>query len=335
MNSKISVIIVTYNGSKWVDSCFSSLRRSMVPLQVIVVDNGSTDDTLARIESHFPEVHMVKTGKNLGFGKANNIGIEIAYQQGAEYFFLLNQDAWIEPDTVDALITTHLKHPAYGIISPMHMNGAGDALDYKFSIYIAPNRCDGLYSDIFIGKLKEIYEVPFVNAAAWSITRQCIEKVGGFSPSFFHYGEDDNYTQRMHYHGLKLGVVPTARISHDREQRPVSKFFESAEAFRRELIQRSSNPMQEISFAREWISIAASLVLSVLRMKRSKVNVQIMKLRQLASIDKKSIIANRERSKQTSATFLNLHAVPQEKQASCPVILRTVVAEDERAHTVR
>lgn len=327
MDSKVFVVVVTYNGLKWVDSCFSSLRNSTIPLQTIVVDNGSTDDTLKLVEKNFPEVHIVKTGKNLGFGKANNVGMEIAYQQGADYVFLLNQDAWIEPDAVEALVAAHRKYPAYGIISPIHMNGAGDALDYGFSNYIAPNKCFGLYSDLFFGKLKDIYDVPFVNAAAWLMTRECLEKTGGFSPSFFHYGEDDNYTHRLHYHRLKLGVLPTARISHDREQRPVSKFFEEGEVFRRELIQRSSNPMQTVSFAREWVAVAAHLVFAGLRRDGAAVKLQIRKLKLLAAMDMKSIIANRERSKQPTAAFLELNSSPRKGTASDPVALKTAVIE--------
>ena len=313
MSAKVFVVIVTYNGSKWVDPCFSSLRRSTIPLQTIVIDNGSTDDTLALIESRFPEVQVVRTGKNLGFGKANNVGMELAYQQGADYVFLLNQDAWIEPDAVEKLVAAHRKYPAYGVISPMHMNGAGDALDYGFSNYIAPNKCRGLYSDIFFGTVKDIYDASFVNAAAWSMTRECLEKVGGFSPSFFHYGEDDNYTQRLQYHRLKLGVLPAARISHDREQRPASKFFEDGETFRRELIQRSSNPNQHVSFAREGIAVFAHLVFSLLRMDKAGVKLQLRKLKLFAAIDKKAVIANRERSKQASAAFLDLKAPAQQQ----------------------
>lgn len=307
MDSKVFVVIVTYNGMKWVDPCFSSLRNSTIPLKTVVVDNGSSDDTLAMIRARFPEVEIVTTGENLGFGKANNIGMEIAYQQGADYVFLLNQDAWIEPNAVEALVAAHRKYPEFGVISPMHMNGAGDALDYGFSNYITPNKCKGLYSDLFFGKLKDMYEAPFVNAAAWLMTRECLEKTGGFSPSFFHYGEDDNYTQRLQYHRLKLGVFPAARISHDREQRPASKFFEDAEVFRRELIQRSSNPVHAVSFAREWVTIAAHLVFSTLRLDSAGVKLQIRKLKLLAAMDKKSIIANRERSKQPAA-FLDLRA---------------------------
>jgi len=308
MSAKVFVVIVTYNGSKWVTPCFSSLRKSTVPLQTIVIDNGSQDDTLARIAVDYPEVEIVSTGKNHGFGKANNIGMELAYQRGADYVFLLNQDAWIDPDAVEKLVDAHQRHPAYGIISPMHLNGAGDGLDYGFSNYIGPNKCKGLYSDIYLGRVKDVYDVGFVNAAAWSMTRECLERVGGFSPSFFHYGEDDNYTQRLQFHKLKLGVLPTSRIYHDREQRRPSKFFESGETFRREVIARSSNPNAHFSFGREWVSVFAHLGYALARLSSQDIKLQLVKVRLLAGIDKATITANRERSKAGRAAFLDLQA---------------------------
>jgi len=313
MSAKVFVVIVTYNGSKWVTPCFSSLRKSTVPLHTIVIDNGSQDDTLARIAAEYPEAEIVNTGKNLGFGKANNIGMELAWQRGADYVFLLNQDAWIDPDAVEKLVDACRRHPGYGIISPMHLNGAGDGLDYGFSNYIAPNKCRGLYSDIFLGRVQDVYDVGFVNAAAWMMTRECLERVGGFSPSFFHYGEDDNYTQRLQFHKLKLGVLPTSRIYHDREQRPASKYFHAGETFRREVIARSSNPNGNFSFAREWVSVFAHLGYAVARLNVEDVKLQLTKVRLLAAIDKATLAANRERSKTARAAFLDLdggHAAP-------------------------
>jgi GT2 family glycosyltransferase len=146
----------------------------------------------------------------------------------------------------------------------------------------------------------------FVNAAAWMMTRECVEKVGGFSPSFFHYGEDDNYTQRLQFHKLKLGVLPTSRIYHDREQRPPSKFFESGETFRREVIARSSNPNTNFSFGREWVSVFAHLGYALARVNIHDVKLQLAKVRLLAGIDKSTILANRERSKAGRAAFLDL-----------------------------
>jgi GT2 family glycosyltransferase len=318
MSAKVFVVIVTYNGAKWVTPCFSSLRKSTVPLHTIVIDNGSQDDTLARIAAEYPEVEIVNTGKNLGFGKANNIGMERAWQRGADYVFLLNQDAWIDPDAVEKLVDACQRHPGYGIISPMHLNGAGDGLDYGFSNYIAPNKCRGLYSDIFLGRVQDVYDVGFVNAAAWMMTRECLERVGGFSPSFFHYGEDDNYTQRLQFHKLKLGVLPTSRIYHDREQRPASKYFQAGETFRREVIARSSNPNGNFSFGREWVSVFAHLGYAVARLNVEDVKLQLTKVRLLAAIDKATLAANRERSKTARAAFLDLdagHAVPAPRPA--------------------
>ena len=103
-NVNIYTIIVTYNGMRWVDACFGSLRGSTVPLHTVVVDNGSTDGTPQRIAERFPEVHLIRSDENLGFGRGNNAGIRYALGQGATHFFLLNQDAWIYPDTVERLL---------------------------------------------------------------------------------------------------------------------------------------------------------------------------------------------------------------------------------------
>lgn len=306
MNANVFVVIVTYNGSKWVTPCFSSLRKSTVPLQTIVIDNGSQDDTLARIAAEFPEVEIINTGTNHGFGKGNNIGMELAYQRGADYVFLLNQDAWIDPDAIEKLVAAHRAHPDYGVISPMHMNGAGTGLDYGFSNYIVPRKCKDLYSDLYLGKLKAIYDVEFVNAAAWLMTRACLERVGGFSPSFFHYGEDYNYTERLQFHGVKLGVLPAARIYHDREQRPLSRFFADDETFRREVVARSSNPNEDFSFVSEWISVLGHLAVALVSGKTATAKLQLRKVSLLRAMDKKMIASNRMRSRTAAAAFVNL-----------------------------
>ncbi|HLF51220.1 glycosyltransferase family 2 protein [Flavobacterium sp.] len=212
------VVIVTYNPKKWINECFRSLQNSTIPLKTIVVDNCSTDGSQVIIKECFPEVDFIASGKNLGFGKANNIGIKKAYDAGADYVFLLNQDAWIEEKTLEKLIEVTKLNPQYGIISPIHLNGAGTKLDKNFSNYIKQN--DDLFFDALQHKfLKSIYEVPFINAAAWMLPRKTLENIGGFDPIFHHYAEDENYCQRVLFHGLKIGVVPEAYIFHDREFR--------------------------------------------------------------------------------------------------------------------
>jgi len=216
---KVISIIITYNGSKWVEKCFGSLVKSTHPLKIIAVDNASDDGTPEIIHTKYPEVEVINSEQNLGFGKANNIGLRKALEERADYAFLLNQDAWIEPDTIMKLISVHRNNTNFGILSPLHMSGDQINLDNNFSSYINGYSCPGLISDyIFKREIKKVYDIDFVNAAIWLISRECIEKVGGFDPLFVHYSEDDDYINRVKLHGLKVGICPGAIGYHDRPQ---------------------------------------------------------------------------------------------------------------------
>ena len=215
---KVAAIIVTYNGINWIEKCLTSLKKSLAPLQTIVIDNGSTDGT-QKIIANFPEVTFIQSDINLGFGRANNKGIEIALAKNAKYIFLLNQDAWIEPNTISVLLQIAEDNRDYGVISPVHLNGTYSGLDLNFSKQLVPENCSSFYSDLYVKKLKILYEITFVNAAAWLISKRCFETVGFFEPLFFLYGEDNNFLQRVTYHKLKIGVTPYCTICHDREMR--------------------------------------------------------------------------------------------------------------------
>lgn len=219
---KIYLIIVTYNAMKWAERCFTSLRRSSVPLHCIVIDNGSSDGTQEYIQNNFPEVNFIQAEKNLGFGKANNIGIEKAYKEGADLFYLMNQDAWLYPDSIEKLIAVYNNYQnkeEIGILSPMHINGTEKQLDIFIDKYIAHNfEKTRLISDLYFQNLKPFYEMKFINAAHWLIPKHTIETVGGFNPYFFHYGEDVEYANRVHFHKKKILLVPESKVVHDGKQ---------------------------------------------------------------------------------------------------------------------
>ena len=213
----VAVIIVTYNGIKWIDKCISSLVSSSIALNIIVVDNGSTDETQNALKKY--NIQFIQLSENSGFAKANNKGIKLAIEQNCDYVFLLNQDAWVERDTIEKLINIAVSNPEYGVLSPIHLNGSYTALDIKFANYLIPENCKNIISDLYMNKLKPVYSADFVNAAAWLIPVECIKKVGFFDPHFFFYGEDNNYLQRTKYHQYKIGIVPHCTICHDREIR--------------------------------------------------------------------------------------------------------------------
>lgn len=218
---KIYFIIVTYNAMKWAEKCFSSLRQSSVPVHCIVVDNGSADGSQAYITTNFPEVEFIQSEENLGFGKANNIGIEKAYREGADFFYLMNQDAWIYEDSIEKLLDVYNSYPGkeeIGILSPMHIDGTEKKLDIFLDKYIAHNFETRLISDLYFQSLKPFYEMKFINAAHWLLPKDTIETVGGFNPYFFHYGEDTEYVNRLLFHGKKTFLVPGSKVIHDGKQ---------------------------------------------------------------------------------------------------------------------
>ncbi|GAA3616701.1 glycosyltransferase family 2 protein [Flavivirga amylovorans] len=203
----IFVVIVSYNGEKWLVKNLESLKQSLFPIKTIVIDNSSSDNTVEIVKS-FSDVQLILSEKNLGFGKANNLGIKEALEQGADYVFLLNQDTWVYPETIGNLIRVAELDENYGILSPLHFSRDENVLDENFETYW--NRKTNAISE-------NVDEVPFVNAAAWLISKQVIEKVGYFEPMFNHYGEDRNYVDRVQYHRYKTVIVKDAKICHDRD----------------------------------------------------------------------------------------------------------------------
>lgn len=210
---KILVIIVTFNGIRWIRKCLSSVKE----YDTFVIDNGSTDGTQQLIQSEFPNVLFQQNEKNIGFGMANNIGMKYAITNGYDYVYLMNQDAWVLPNTIETLVKTSAKHPEFGILSPMQMQDGLNHFDSIFGMKVLTwESSKQLMEDWFHSRKGDLYEVPFVMAAHWLITSQCIKRVGIFSPSFPHYGEDDNYIDRARFHGFKTGIVPAAKAVHDR-----------------------------------------------------------------------------------------------------------------------
>lgn len=205
MKKKITVVIVTFNGGHWVNKNINSLIHSNFPVDIIVVDNASSDNSVALLEA-FPQIEIIKSAVNLGFGKANNIGIKKALTNGSDAVFLLNQDTWIFEDTIGNLAREMNLNPEFGILSPMHFSADAITLDENFNTYY--NRKEEEQGNCVT--------VPFVNAAAWLVSRECFDKVGFFEPMFGHYGEDRNFCDRVKYHDFKIGIIKDSKICHDR-----------------------------------------------------------------------------------------------------------------------
>ncbi len=214
----ILTIVVTYNGMKWIERCLRSVKASTFASDVMVIDNGSNDGTPDFIRGNFPEVILSGNKDNLGFGAANNVGLRYALTNGYRYVYLLNQDAWVFPETFATLVRAFEENggKAIGILSPMQMEASLTRMDAQFR-----KHCGTALEN----NPAETVRVPFVMAAHWMVSRECLESVGGFSPAFPHYGEDVDYIHRAAYKGLAAAVVKTASAVHDRADRPRPKDY--------------------------------------------------------------------------------------------------------------
>ena len=135
--NRVLVIIVTYNAMNWIDRCLYRLTG----LPVLIVDNGSSDGTVDYILENYPDVELIVSKENIGFGAANNIGHKRVRDKGYRFAYLLNQDAWIDRKDLELMMDSWPE--GYGIISPVQKSADGK-LDPRFAI-----KCGKLLSDAY------------------------------------------------------------------------------------------------------------------------------------------------------------------------------------------
>lgn len=166
----VYVIVVTYNGIKWIKNCLNSIVNSSIESKTIVIDNCSNDGTVELIKTQFPWVQILEMKKNLGFGAANNIGMKRALEKNSDYIFLLNQDAYIENNTIENLISIHNRNLNYGILAPLRRTSE-KFLENHILLNIVQKNCQKLLSDALLrNSVDDVYSIDYVGAAAWLIS---------------------------------------------------------------------------------------------------------------------------------------------------------------------
>lgn len=223
-STNIFAVIVTFNASKWIEKCLTSILKSSIQIKIIIIDNNSSDNSIEILNSYNLEKLFI-LNKNIGFGQANNIGIKYAIKNDADFVILINQDVYLSENTIELL----LKSSRNDVLqSALHLNFNQSRLDYNFkkNLFDLSNNNGELFEDSILNReRKQLYYCDFVNAAFWFIPRNIIEKVGGFNPLFFHYGEDVNYCYRIRFHDYKVAINPNTSIIHDRECFGNNKMF--------------------------------------------------------------------------------------------------------------
>ncbi len=218
---RVLVIIVTYNWEKRVEQVTNWINNSNIKLDTIIIDNWSKDKTLEMFKKWLKwKFEIIRNEKNLWFWWANNIWFKYAIENNYDYVYLLNQDAWFFEDTIEKLIKICEIKKDLWIISPFQCSSDLKKIDKNFQNWVINYDSNkDIVSDIYFCNLKEIYEVSWVMAAHRFIPVSLVKKLWWFSPTFFHYWEDSNYTDRVRYLWYKIYVVPWLKVVHDRYNR--------------------------------------------------------------------------------------------------------------------
>jgi len=216
---KVFVIILNLRDTEGLVDCLTSLCRvSYANFDVILVHNGVRDVELERRVSPFSArlAGIIHTGENTGFSKGNNVGIRLAFQKGAEYVFLLNDDTVVSPDFLDILMTEAEKDPLAGMLGP-EVLCYGDRERVSFS-GAKFNPDAGIFSFPRSGELSQTqtgsFESDYVTGCAVLVKRKLIDKIGLLDERFFLYWEDSDWGLRAKKAGFRCLVVPAAKIWH-------------------------------------------------------------------------------------------------------------------------
>ncbi|MBS1773156.1 MAG: glycosyltransferase [Bacteroidetes bacterium] len=226
---KLSVIIVNYNVKYFLEVCLHSVFRaaSGIAAEVIVVDNDSKDGSIAMIKSKYPQVRLIENKENVGFGKANNQGVEIA--QG-EYILFLNPDTVMPEDFFTKMLGYMDAHPEAGSIGPKLIDGKGQfAPDGKKSfpsLSVAIFKTTGInkifskspyfnkYYAVHIGD-NETAAVEVLSGCCMLVRKTVIDKIGGaFDEDYFMYCEDVDLSWRIKQAGYQNVYYPEATLIH-------------------------------------------------------------------------------------------------------------------------
>ena len=221
----LSAIILTYNTRDLTRACVrAALADTAITsrtIEIIVVDNGSTDDTAALIRAEFPRARLIMNDANLGFARGNNAGLQAAR---GRYLMLLNSDTEVCRGAFGALIAFMDTHPDAGACGPMLLNEysslqpSGRALPSVWSVFVGMTKLYRLWKRDFYTQRGRDYtrvaRVGEVSGAALLVRREVYRHVGGLDTNIFAYYEDVDWCKRMGDAGHAIYYVPAARVVH-------------------------------------------------------------------------------------------------------------------------
>lgn len=217
---EVYILLLNWNGWQDTIKCLNSLQKLDYPsFRVVVVDNGSINNSLTQIRAAFPNIAIIEAGRNLGFAGGCNLGIKHALRKEALYVWLLNNDTEVDPQALRTLIETAEADPEIGAV--------GSAI-YSMTEPEQLQAWGGGYVNFLLGRSRHFTapavneRLHFITAASLLIPRRVIESLGLLDEGFFMYWEDADYCFRLRRAGWRLAVAGKSKIRH-KEQGSIGK----------------------------------------------------------------------------------------------------------------
>jgi GT2 family glycosyltransferase len=211
-------VIVNWNGKQDLRECLDSLIHvEYEPLSIVVVDNGSSDGSVAFVSTHYPEVDVLSLPHNRGYAFGLNKGILRALEKMADYIFVLNNDTVIEPSAVSRLIEVMESEKTIGVAAPkvlyydqptkVYSLGTRSYRWLPLPVNIGHGKCDHQ-------SYNRIMEFDYVTGCAMMVRGEIFHKIGFFDTSYYMYYEDADFCRRVHERGYRIVCVGSAIVYH-------------------------------------------------------------------------------------------------------------------------
>ena len=218
---QISIITINYNGLANTCALIETIPFNDYPLEVIVVDNASSEDEATHIEQRYPQIQVIRSKENLGFAGGNNLGIKAAL---GRYLFFINNDTILKPQTSDLkhLIERLESDTKIGMVCPK-IRFAWDSCPIQFAGYTPlsritlRNKAIG-YGEEDLGQYDNAHSTPYAHGAAMMVKREAIERAGLMPECYFLYYEELDWSMMIRRAGYEIWYEPTCTIYHKESQ---------------------------------------------------------------------------------------------------------------------
>jgi GT2 family glycosyltransferase len=204
-----AILILNYNGSRWLRGLYDSLRNDGYgSKRVYLIDNGSTDGSQQFTREQYPEVTILQMPRNMGYCMAYNLATQIAFADGCNWAILQNNDTLVVPGWLDSMGAAAAGDARIGVMGPVFRDWTKDGPNYFMQARhpdIVPFMEDGARMPV---------DCDWVEGSAFAVKRECIEDVGPLEPDLFIYWEETDFCRRAIYRGWRVVIVPGAVARH-------------------------------------------------------------------------------------------------------------------------